>query len=413
MAQSQTVKFYTDHGKKEISEVKCADISDLSYKVNIPANAAQYDRIQITISTYLPVCWNNSYLTKDDCKKLAGKTHTVTVFDPENDKVTIAGNPEFCKQLRINKNLFCTTSDDMQFRSSWIDVKLYGQKIVEKREYREEGSNIIKIIDVYNEGDELATGRLTFQLIVTDSKEVVKITPFDQAGTLFYLNKSASYYNYEAQSKFELYYQLISMKFIGSKKITNELIDNAIGAKILIIDGKNLEGYFQNIIKRIPSYTSYNYVLDDIEAIIMDKSGKEPKLIKIQHFSGFQWIDKFLGFTCNYFPEFEGGKANNPVMSKKVDKNENTIWQKKKVGNYEYDYLKMTKAYHAAYNQKNVPSFNEQEPVDIEIYAIYRAPYIVLIHSRSEVKGQPHIGVDKAKQSEMLLKTVQCIEYLK
>ena len=423
------IKFYINNGTKEVTKIKCGNFDDIKVKTKTPSNVQNFDLIQFKVylsSIRTPASYN--YKGKGAISTLKSKKTIEKWLLKPNQK-----NGDFVyPDTHLGINDLCKAPRKWRLPKIEVTIKLIGYNITGYETYWSTQSQAYKTRATYSDGTVLAKGTLTIkqkppktEFISYNGVIKVKIPAKNINNVQIKGAKESNYYKYWAYDVFEV------------NKITNNEGEQ-VYIKFIMFDDDYVAEAVKKMFGKIPddlnpyeelkrdllqqiavnSFSdTYKYPFFDWPRFVESWTPKMKKLDDQEKFKGRK-IGKF-------FNKIGLGESRND----KLFFTNTSLWKKEKIGNYEYDVLRIPDIYkgeaHSHYDtnkEKWRKKYADDQPAEFKVYAIRSGKHNIFIFplyhkvGRTEaIKENLYLPSKKYEQSqkEFVQKTLETIEYLK
>ncbi len=411
-----TISFYTANGVKKVSTIKCGEFDNLKIKFTVPSYVKNYDKVELIL-----------YRSVND------QSRGIIRWVGKGDVASMASNPKMEKWLlrpgkqdgdffygrtAVNDWDLCGLPRKRGMKNMKVQVKMIAYTKTGTKKYWDDWDKAYKYKPIYTSGKTVASGSLTIvQLpamtgyqskngVVSIEKVVDNLEDEQLIGTnegdreSSFLNKL----NGATSSNFELFKAVQTQKSGKGFAVFN----------VLFITDDQVKNQVQQLLGQIPSdLDTYGELKRDLLQLFVYSTNPH-------RFSKtfFEWPEIISAMFCPFIDPGEIKKQTGNFFSNM------SYWSKKKVGDYEFDYLKVPDAYGQGDSykfDKRTLKFtsNDVVPADIEVYAIKRGKYNVFIFATYDDYNYNNVFAkskdpSKAKgQTEFIEKTFATLKFLK
>ena len=414
-AQGQ-ISFYTNNGTKKVTQLKCGNFDNLKVKVKIPSNINKYDKVtyKVYLSSNEATSAGIRYVGRGAVSTLKPNTTMEKWIVSPGKK---GGDFKYNDGARISTYDVCDVPRKNGLSSIVVEVQLVGYNKTGTETYWDKWDKVYKTRLTYTKGNLLASGKITVEQLPaqTDYKSsngllsVKKVTGNSAEVGIsgdIESNKSSNehQFNFDKNEAAEE----VSVQLYGENG--NAVVD------ILMYSDEKMAQEVKRIFGKIPS---------DLDAYAELKRDLLQKIA----FNSYRQVYREPFFKWPNILEDEWCPNIIDLDEKKRFKRTNTnfftnvaLWKKEKVGDYEYDVLRIPECYtglslyHFDTQNKTWRSTkdNDDIPGEIVVYAIKRGNYSVFIipYSMSQkIRNSFIIENDYAKN--FINKTIESIKFLK
>lgn len=399
-------RFFINNGTQEVDGTACGAFNILKVQVPIPANASSYNLISICVhmNEYKDFLGYRNYL-KEEVKNIAGKTGTYCIFNsanPDSAGDFTRGLSDKNQVLYFNGRHLCEYPMYKKLKEVTLQVWAQGYMVTGQKKVLRDGAYYME--DVYNEGTTIVSGsiKITPESIpdtYTDKNNILKLAIIDP--TSVYANTKVS------KNELDINYEMVNILLAKPGQKFEERSGNNTTLNILIIKDEEfnrLESY-KKLSAKHRDYTAYDFLKDEIENKLNAETytGDMWTKPKSNYKPSVDWIQNYLKISACSSPIIEKKRIKNILNS--GNKGE-TLWKKKRMGNYEYDNIYIEKAYEKIDKTSGAP-------FPFDVYTIYRKPYIILFGLAGFSNGKWNTFYNRESQIEAFSRTVSSFEFLK
>jgi len=416
-----TIKFYTNNGTKEISKIKCGDFDNLKVKMKLPSSINKYDMVKYKV--YLSSNKANSagilYEGKGAVANLKPSTTLEKWIISPGAK---GGDFKYTDGARLSVYDLCDVPREKGLPSIDVEVQMVGYNKTGTETFWSKRDQVYKTIPTYTNGNLLASGKIVIeqlpaQVDYISSNGVLSISKatsnLSEVGIIGAEkreseNKKANQMNafmQRANSNGGAY-ETVSAQLFGS--------NGKASVKVAMYTDEKIAEVVKQLFGEVPSdLDAYEELKRDLLQKIAYNTYN-----RIYREPFFTWLDEIKGVWCPKIQTLDEKKK-----FKKTNTNFFTnmaLWKKEKVGEYEYDVLRIpdvyagVSLYHFDINTQTWRSTkdNDDKPGEMVVYAIKRGNYNIFIFPYyMETYNIYEKGNDY--ETEFLTKTIESIKYLK
>ncbi len=412
MFSQGTIGFYTNNGSKKVTQIKCGDFDNLKIKMTVPSYIKKFDRIKFKVWFY------------------DNPSPGVILYDGAGSIAQLLSNPHLEKWIlkpgkqagdfyvtstAINSYDLCGMPREKGVPSIKVIAEMIGYNKTGTKKYWDDFHKEYRYKTTYTSGSVIAKGSITI---------------FQQAAQTGYVSKNG------VVSIEKVTDNLADEQIIGSNnesptesfmnKLNNdkgfELLravqlkkngNGFVSFNIVSFSDEKIKERVNELFHQIPAdLDPYEELKRDLLQVFAHSTSSAkfakpffdwPEIIS-KPFSPFIKPTGNLKPSGNYFSNME-------------------YWSKKKIGDYEFDYLKIPKCYgnEAVYDfDKSTYQFRKPHTeADAEFYAIRRGTVSVFIFVTYDDNNYHNVFAPSsdsniaAKQKEFVTKTFATIKFLK
>ncbi len=411
-----SVKFYTNNGTKEITKIKCGDFDNLKVKVKIPSNINKYDKVtyKVYLSSNAATSAGIRYVGKGAVSSLKPNTTMEKWIVSPGKK---GGDFKYMDGARLSTHDVCDVPRKNGLSNIEVEVQLVGYNENGSETYWDKWDKVYKTRVVYTKGNLLASGKITIEQLPaqTDYKSSNGLLSVKKAtGNSAEVDISGDIESNESSGGYQFNFDKNDAAEKVSISLYGENGDAAVD--ILMYSDEKMAQEVKRIFGEIPS---------DLDAYAELKRDFLQKIA----FNSYSNIYRQPFFKWPYVIKDVWSPNIVDLDEKKRFKKTNTnfftnvaLWKKEKVGNYEYDVLRIpemypqTSIYHFNRNtrQWNSAKDNDDVPGELVVYAIRRGNYSVFIlpYSTSQ-KNRNSFIYENDYAKDFVNKTIASIKFLK
>jgi len=435
IAQSK-ITFYSQNGSKEITTVKCGEFDNIKIKFKVPANVKDFDLIKLRV---FPSSINNSagifYNGAGSISTLAS-TSTLEKWILKPGKQN--GDFNFPGSGNLGIMDLCEYPHEKGMKQLELDIELAGYNKTGSETYWDKWDKVYKTRPVYSKGTLLASGKLTIiQLppqteyvstngLISISKVVEK--PSDEAlRGIQQNNNSQSKMSRFMQSKNDGDYEIMTANLMelsgkGHAVVSFVMFKNTeIAQKMNVEPSQAYEQLKHDLLQQF-AYNSYNMTYQK-------PTVKWPDCIQEQFCPDISSAEKPKGKKkkksfLNTLAATATNSGNSNSGGTQLISND-SYWHKEKIGDYEYDVLRIPNTYggvsinHFDRQKKEWYSSktNSDVPAELVIYAYQKGDYSVFIiptytdHNSQNVFLHNEDPQKAAYEKEFVEKTLASIKF--
>ena len=418
-----SVKFYTNNGTKEITKIKCGDFDNLKVKVKIPSNINKYDKVtyKVYLSSNAATSAGIRYVGKGAVSSLKPNTTMEKWIVSPGKK---AGDFKYMGGARISTYDVCDVPRKNGLSNIEVEVQLVGYNENGSETYWDDWDKVYKTRVVYTKGNLLASGKITVEQLPAQIEyisangvvSVKKVT--EDLSEVGVIGAETSETGNKKVDQFNSFMQSVNTEGNAFEKVNVQLFgkNGNAAVDILMYSDEYIEQVVKTLLGEIPSdLDHYAELKRDLLQKIAFNSYRQ-----IYRETFFKWPQVIQGVWSPNIVDLDEKKK-----FKKTNTNFFTnvaLWKKEKVGDYEYDVLRIPEMY----PQTSLYHFNTQSrswysnkdksdvPGELVVYAIRRGNYSIFIFPYSmsqKIRNSFIYENDYAK--DFVNKTIASIKFLK
>lgn len=420
IAQS-SVTFYTNNGTIEITKIKCGDFDNLKVKVKIPSTINKYDKVtyKVYLSSNQATSASIRYVGEGSVATLKPNTTLEKWILSPGEK---EGDFQYMDGVNISGYDLCDVPRDKGMSNIEVEVQLVGYNKNGTETYWDDWDKAYKTRIVYTKGNLLASGKISIEQLPAQTDflstngilTVKKVTPDLTEVAIQGAKKRES--GNAKMNQMNAFMQSVNTNDNAFEKVNVQLFgDNGRAAvDIVMYSDEKIAEEVNKIFGQIPS---------DLDAYAELKRDLIQKIAKNTFYGDynnpfFKWpsvIDKIWSPTIKDLDDPKKFKPNKPEFFTNV-----SLWKKEKIGEYEYEVLKIpniysdVSKYHYNFNENkwNTQKDNNDVPGELVVYAIKRGNYNIFIFSYTNNNNNSFL-VENDYEKDFLTKTIASIKYLK
>ena len=402
-----TIGFYTNNGSKKVSQIKCGNFDNLKVKMTVPSYVKKFDRIKYKV-------WYGD-----------SPAPGIILYDGAGSIAQLLSNPHIEKWIlkpgkqagdfyvtstAVNNYDLCGLPREEAKKSIQVIAEMIGYNKTGTKKYWDDFHKEYRYKTTYTSGTVIAKGRMTIlqqaaQTGYVSKNGIVSVEKVTKDLADEYITGS----NNESPTD-NLFNKLNSTENFDVFKVSQDEKIGFVEITFVFFDDEKIKEQVNNLFHQIPAdLDPYGELKRDLLQFLANKTngGKFAKPF-------FKWPF----FMTKVFCPFMDPKAKLKTRGNYFTNME--YWSKKKMGDYEFDYLKIPKCYSqlAAYNfDSNTYTFRKPaREADTEIYATRRGNTNVFIFITYEDENifapskDPNIA---SKQKEFVKKTFAVLKFLK
>jgi len=390
------INFYVANGTKEVSKIKCGEFDNIKIKFKLPANIKDFDLVKLKV---FPSSINNAASIIYDGK---GSISTLAAT-PNYEKWILKpgkknGDFNFYGSGNLGIEDLCEYPHEKGMKQIELEIQLAGYNKTGTETYWDKWDKVYKTRNTYTKGSLLAKGKLIVEQLapqntfvsanglisipkVTDDFSHEAIRGDKKSSSNEKKNQFNSFMNSanSGDGEFELFSAtMLPLSGKGYADVSFVMYKNSAVAQKAGIDATTAYDFLKrDLLQRIARNT-YNQ-------IYKEPTFSWPELLQHQFCPEISSTGKSQGKKKKSF--VSGMMAGSSSSGATRIISNDSYWHKEKVGNYEYDVLRIPNtyggisSYHFDANNKKWYSTKDETdiPAELVIYAIQIGDYSVFI----------------------------------
>ena len=414
-----TISFYTSNGTKQVTKIKCGEFDDLKLKLNVPGTVKNYDRVSLRI--YLSSIKGNYASILYDGR---GATAQLAAT-PKLEKWVLkpgkkAGEFNFGDGALGSRDL-CEYPHEQGIANVEVTAQLVGMNKNGSETYWDDFHKRYKTRIKYTKGNLIAQGKINIEELPAKKQYIssngvmsiqkVSANPADEfirgekekSSTSAFLNRLNNGNGPGTDPK----------SFIAQQ--TGRA--GTVNFTVLFYTDKQIADKVNELFGQVPSdLNPYEELKRDLLQQLAYSSNN-----RVYRAPFFVWKSDINNIGDLFCPSLQDEnkkfKRNNTNFFTNM-----ALWKKEKIGNYEYDALRIpdtygsVSKYHYDFaNKKWRQKDSNDVPSELVVYAIKRGEYNVFIFPFTANSGNLYsLDAQKSQaQKEFIQKTMESIKFFK
>jgi len=411
-----TISFYTNNGTKQVTKIKCGEFDNIKVKLNVPQSVKNYDRVSLriflsSIESYASILYDGRGAT---AQLATTKTLEKWVLKPGKK----LGDFSFGDGNLGAKDL-CEYPREKAIPNVEVTAQLVGMNKAGSEKYWDDFHKKFKIRVKYTKGNLIAQGKMNIEQLPA------KVGYVSANGVMSIQKVSANpadeFIRGEKQkSSTSSFLKQLNSTSSGPKTFVAQQVGRAgtVNFTVLFYTDKQIADKVNQLFGKVPSdLDPYEELKRDLLQQLAYGSNN-----RIYRAPFFVWKTDLGDIGKLFCP----GLQDENKKFKKTNTNFFTnmnLWKKEKVGNYEYDVLRVpdtygnSSIYHYDLNKRK---WNSQKsandiPSELVVYAIKRGEYNVFIFPFTSDRDNLYLLDSKKSQAQkdFIQKTMESIKFLK
>ncbi len=408
-----TISFYTNNGTKKVTQIKCGEFDNIKVKLKVPSYVNKFDMVKlIAYFSGNPSTAQIIYNGKGSISQLTS--------NPNLEKWILKPGKKdgdfYFSSTGINDYDLCGYPREMGKASLLIDVELTGYNKTGTKKYWDEYYKEYRIKTLYTKGTVVSRGQL--KIIQQDAQSgyiskngvvsIQKVTADPSHEGIKGDNSSSpmSRFNFDSKGKMFEIFSATQLKL--SKKGFAQF-------NVLFFSDDKVKEKVQKLFGQVPDdLDPYAELKRDMLQLFI--SNAYPSIYRKPF---FDWPESISKTFCPYMQDEKKKLKNSNNFFTNV-----SLWQKQKIGEYEFDVLKIPNAYGEDAGFKfnsSTGKFNSNDVVagNVIVYAIRRGNYSIFIFPTYDDNNYNNVFAKSSNpntaksQTEFITKTFGTLKFLK
>ncbi len=390
------INFYVANGTKEVSRIKCGEFDNIKIKFKLPANVKDFDLVKLKV---FPSSINNAasiiYDGKGSISTLAAnQNYEKWILKPGKKD----GDFNFYGSGNLGMQDLCEYPHEKGMKQIELEIQLAGYNKTGTETYWDKWDKAYKTRNTYSEGSLLAKGKLIIEQLppqniyvsknglisipkVTNDFSHEAIRGDKKSSSNEKKNQFNSFMNSanSGEGEYELFSAtLLPLSGKGYADVSFVMYKNTNVAQKAGVDASEAYDLLKKDLLQRIARNSYN-------KIYKEPTFNWPEMLQHQFCPDISDATKNQAKKKKSFMSGMIANSNSSAANKIITND--SYWHKEKVGNYEYDVLRIPNTYGGSsyyhFDADNKTWFSTKDendaPAELVIYAIQRGDYSIFI----------------------------------
>ncbi len=421
-----TVKFYTNNGTKEISSIKCGDFDNLKVKTKLPSSVVNYDVVKFKVflssnqATYARIIYDGKGAVSTLKPNTTLEKWIIKPGVKKGDFVYSDGYALGVKDL-------CDYPREKGLKSIDVEVQLVGFNKTGTETYWSKWDKAYKTRTTYTDGKLIAGGKITLgqlppQVNYVSSNGILSLSKvtadLSHEGIIGAEKRGAES---KKENQMNNFLQMQNTNDGAYEMVSADLLRlsnmGQASVKFTMYTDEKIAEVVNQLFGKTPSDLD---VYEELKRDLLQKIANN-SFNRVYRSPFFTWPDEIKG---QWSPEIKS--LDEQKKFKKDNSNFFTnmsLWKKEKIGNYEYDVLRIpntygeTSKYHYDFNNNKWYTTKDKDdvPAEMVVYAIKRGNYNIFIFPYYKDSWNVYLKSPEhgAYEDEFIRKTIESVKYLK